>query len=91
MYLFDDSLSAVDAIVGARIAQNCFSDQGILKDSTRVLVTHQSQFVNLAEHVVVLDGGKIIFQGSRKQFQDSKCIHRISTHGPRRLGGIALL
>ena len=39
IYLLDDPLSAVDASVGSKIFFNCIN--GILKDKTRVLVTHQ--------------------------------------------------
>ncbi len=41
LYLFDDPLSSVDAHVGSHLWQSCFSNSGILRGSTRVLVSHQ--------------------------------------------------
>ena len=38
--------------------------QGILKDKTRILVTHAVDFVNLADKIVIMKEGKIIAQGS---------------------------
>jgi ATP-binding cassette subfamily C (CFTR/MRP) protein 1 len=37
----DDVLSAVDAHVGEHIFRQCLADSGVLKGTTRVLVTHQ--------------------------------------------------
>ena len=39
IYLLDDPLSAVDPKVASKIFSNCIN--GLLKDKTRVLVTHQ--------------------------------------------------
>lgn len=41
MYLLDDPLSAVDAHVGRHLFNACIC--GLLLESTRVLVTHQTQ------------------------------------------------
>ena len=70
-YLFDDPLSAVDAVVGSRIMQNCLgsSAAGFLSGSTRNLVTHPTQFVSAADFLICMKRGNIIFQGSPKRFQ----------------------
>ena len=44
MYLLDDPLSAVDAHVGRHLFNSCIC--GLLLESTRVLVTHQTQVTN---------------------------------------------
>jgi len=55
--LMDDPISALDANVRKKIFQKVF--QGLLKDNTRVLVTHAIDFLHLADHIVVLKEGKI--------------------------------
>lgn len=40
LYLFDDPLSAVDAHVGRHIFDKIMGRQGLLKNKTRILVTH---------------------------------------------------
>eukprot|EP01116_Phalansterium_solitarium_P010898 TRINITY_DN263_c0_g2_i2.p1 TRINITY_DN263_c0_g2~~TRINITY_DN263_c0_g2_i2.p1 ORF type:complete len:1470 (+),score=645.31 TRINITY_DN263_c0_g2_i2:96-4505(+) len=57
VYLLDDPLSAVDAHVGKSIFDNCCC--GVLKNKTRVLVTHQLQYINRADQVVLMKDGKI--------------------------------
>ena len=59
--LLDDPLSAVDAQVGAHIFQMCIC--GLLADKTRILTTHQMQYLPAADWVVVMDSGRITHQG----------------------------
>ena len=65
IYLLDDTLSAVDSKVGQHIFQNCFS--GILANRLRILVTHQVQYLETADHILVLDNGAIISEGTYSQ------------------------
>ena len=62
VYLLDDPLSAVDAHVGRHLFDNCIC--GLLRACTRVLVTHQIQYLSLADHVVVVDRGAVTHQGN---------------------------
>lgn len=59
--LLDDPLSAVDAHVGAHIFQSCVC--GLLSDRTRILATHQMQYLPAADWVVVMEAGYISHQG----------------------------
>jgi ATP-binding cassette subfamily C (CFTR/MRP) protein 1 len=65
--LLDDPLSAVDAHVSKYLFDECIC--GVLKAKTRVLVTHQLQYVSRPEvsHVVVLKDGMIAEQGSYRE------------------------
>lgn len=65
IYLLDDTLSAIDSKTGQQIFQNCFS--GILADRLRILVTHQVQYLKIADHILVLDNGAIISEGTYSQ------------------------
>ena len=53
----DDPVSALDAKVKAKIFKEVF--QGLLKDKTRILVTHAVDFVHLADRIVIMKEGKI--------------------------------
>lgn len=62
VYLLDDPLSAVDAKVGRHIFLECIC--GILSNKTRVLVTHQLQYLKGADHVVLMKNGSIFYEGT---------------------------
>eukprot|EP01134_Creolimax_fragrantissima_P003514 CFRG3514T1 len=55
VYLLDDPLSAVDAAVGRSLFEDCIN--GFLRDKTRVLVTHQLQFLQKCDMILVLEDG----------------------------------
>uniref|UniRef100_A0A8C5FVQ8 Cystic fibrosis transmembrane conductance regulator n=1 Tax=Gadus morhua TaxID=8049 RepID=A0A8C5FVQ8_GADMO len=52
IYLLDDPLSAVDGEVGRHLFEKCIC--GILKDKPRILVTHQLQYLKVADQILVL-------------------------------------
>ncbi|KAK0045854.1 multidrug resistance-associated protein 1-like isoform X1 [Biomphalaria pfeifferi] len=64
IYLLDDPLSAVDAHVGKHIFKAVISHRGILKDKTRVLVTHGIHWLPFVDHIIVVDNGQISEEGS---------------------------
>ncbi|KAJ8916751.1 hypothetical protein NQ315_013956 [Exocentrus adspersus] len=57
IYLLDDPLSAVDTHVGKHLFHECIKKY--LKDKTRILVTHQLQFLKEADLIVVINNGRI--------------------------------
>ncbi len=61
IYLLDDPLSAVDSRVSRHLFEKCIKEH--LKGSIRLLVTHQLQYLPQADHILVLDQGKILAQG----------------------------
>jgi ATP-binding cassette subfamily C (CFTR/MRP) protein 1 len=65
IYLLDDPLSAVDAHVGKALFENCILRQ--LNGKTRILVTHQLQYMNKVDHIIVVSGGKVTEQGTYDQ------------------------
>ncbi|KAI9462255.1 P-loop containing nucleoside triphosphate hydrolase protein [Boletus coccyginus] len=62
IYLFDDVLSALDPRVGRAVFNNCIRDA--LQGKTRVLITHQLQYLNQVDHVIVISDGTVVEQGS---------------------------
>ncbi|XP_037813415.1 multidrug resistance-associated protein 4-like isoform X2 [Lucilia sericata] len=52
-YLFDDPLSAVDANVGRNLYEQVIGPRGLLQDKTRILVTHQTQYITEEADLIV--------------------------------------
>ncbi|XP_029015058.1 multidrug resistance-associated protein 1 [Betta splendens] len=67
VYLLDDPLSAVDAHVGKHIFDHVIGPQGLLKDKTRVLVTHGLSYLPQADLILVMVEGEITEMGSYQQ------------------------
>ena len=64
VYLLDDPLSAVDSHVGKNLFDNVIGPQGLLKNKTRVLVTHGVGFLSQVDKIVVLVDGTVSEVGS---------------------------
>ncbi|KAI5634784.1 ABC transporter transmembrane region domain-containing protein [Phthorimaea operculella] len=62
MYLLDDPLSAVDTHVGKHLVNECV--MGLLRHSTRILVTHQLHHLKQADKIIILRNGEIESQGN---------------------------
>uniref|UniRef100_A0A8C8E472 ABC-type glutathione-S-conjugate transporter n=1 Tax=Oryzias sinensis TaxID=183150 RepID=A0A8C8E472_9TELE len=67
LYLLDDPLSAVDAHVGQHIFDKVIGPKGVLKDRTRILVTHGMSFLPQADLILVLIDGEITESGSYQE------------------------
>ena len=63
IYLIDDPLAAVDHTVAKEIYERCFGPDSLLMDKTRILVTHQIQFLHKVDQVIFLSQGHIDEQG----------------------------
>ncbi|XP_052092541.1 multidrug resistance-associated protein 1-like [Mytilus californianus] len=64
IYLFDDPLSAVDAHVGRDLFHNVIGPNGLLKNKTRILVTHGVHWLPHVDRIVVMDNGQISEEGT---------------------------
>ncbi|CAB4020209.1 multidrug resistance-associated 5 isoform X1, partial [Paramuricea clavata] len=71
IYLLDDPLSAVDSHVGQHIFDSCI--KGALADKTIIFVTHQLQYLNHCDNVILLKDGRIAEMGQYETLiQDEK-------------------
>lgn len=59
VYLLDDPLSAVDAHVGKHIFEKVIGPKGLLKNTSRVFVTHAIQYLSKCEQILMLKDGKV--------------------------------
>ena len=64
-YILDDPLSAVDGHVSRHIFDECIT--GYLAGKTRLLVTHQIQYLPRCDVVVVVDKGTVAASGTFDQ------------------------
>ncbi|NXE96452.1 MRP1 protein, partial [Menura novaehollandiae] len=67
IYLLDDPLSAVDAHVGQHIFEHVLGPHGLLKDKTRVLVTHTINILPQVDNIIFLVDGMISETGSYQE------------------------
>ncbi|XP_068923158.1 ATP-binding cassette sub-family C member 2 [Petaurus breviceps papuanus] len=66
IYILDDPLSAVDSHVGKHLFSKVIGPNGLLKDKTRLLVTHGIHFLPQVDEILVLANGTIVEKGSYK-------------------------
>ncbi|XP_056148222.1 canalicular multispecific organic anion transporter 1 [Lampris incognitus] len=71
IYLLDDPLSAVDAHVGKHLFSQVIGPNGLLKDKTRILVTHGVSFLPYVDEIVVLSDGVVSEVGSYHNLRTS--------------------
>lgn len=62
--ILDDSLSAVDAKTEKKIVDNIRTER---KGKTTIITTHRMSAVQHADHIIVLDEGKVIEEGTHDQ------------------------
>ncbi|PNJ62440.1 ABCC11 isoform 5 [Pongo abelii] len=70
IYLLDDPLSAVDAHVGKHIFEECIKKT--LRGKTVVLVTHQLQYLEFCDQIILLANGKICENGIHSELMQKK-------------------
>ncbi|KAF9126567.1 hypothetical protein BGW39_006512 [Mortierella sp. 14UC] len=72
IYLLDDPLSAVDAHVDQHLWHNLIGPSGLLKDKTRILVTHGIHHLSEVHQIVVMKDGQISETGEYQQLMMAK-------------------
>ncbi|XP_069919261.1 ATP-binding cassette sub-family C member 11 [Oryctolagus cuniculus] len=70
LYLLDDPLSAVDAHVGRHIFEECI--RKMLRGRTVVLVTHQLQYLEFCDQIILLEDGQICENGTHSELMQKK-------------------
>ena len=65
--LLDDPLSAVDAHVAKHLFEKLLGPHGLLRNKTRILVTHNLGFLHKMDSILVMEEGFIRTQGSLEE------------------------
>jgi ATP-binding cassette subfamily C (CFTR/MRP) protein 1 len=73
--LMDDPISALDANVRKLIFNQVF--QGMLKEKTRILVTHAVDFLHLADKIIVMSQGQVKAVGTYNELQDDEHLKKV--------------
>ncbi|XP_057568121.1 ATP-binding cassette sub-family C member 11 isoform X2 [Hippopotamus amphibius kiboko] len=87
LYLLDDPLSSVDTHVGKHIFEECIKKA--LRGKTVILVTHQLQYLEFCDQIILLEDGKICEKGIHSELIQKKGqyaqliqkMHREATQG----------
>ncbi|XP_074853753.1 ATP-binding cassette sub-family C member 2-like isoform X2 [Carettochelys insculpta] len=74
LYLLDDPLSAVDVHVGKHLFEKLIGPSGLLKNKTRILVTHNLTFLPQMDVIVVMEDGRIAHMGTYQQLLSERAI-----------------
>ncbi|URD84906.1 ABC transporter transmembrane region [Musa troglodytarum] len=61
IYLLDDPFSALDAHTGTQLFKDCLL--GVLRDKTVIYITHQVEFLPVADLILVMKDGKVAQAG----------------------------
>ncbi|BES95625.1 Multidrug resistance-associated protein [Nesidiocoris tenuis] len=69
IYLLDDPLSAVDTHVGKHLFEECVA--GFLREKTVILVTHQIQYLEKVDKIILLENGTVKSSGTYRDLQNS--------------------
>ncbi|KAF9433627.1 hypothetical protein BGZ76_009199, partial [Entomortierella beljakovae] len=72
IYLLDDPLSAVDAHVDKHLWDNLIGPHGLLKDKTRILVTHSIRHLEVVDKIITIKGGCVVEVGSYKELMATR-------------------
>ncbi len=77
--ILDDATSAIDASVEEEIHATL---NRIMQDRTTLLVAHRRSTLGLADRIVVVDGGRVVDQGSHAELLDRSVTYRMLLAGP---------
>lgn len=72
IYLLDDPLSAVDSHVGKHIFEHVIGPKGLLRNKTKLLVTHAVTYLPQTDQIIVLKDGFISENGTYQGLLNKK-------------------
>ncbi len=73
LLIFDDSFSALDLATDARLRQALWRE---LPDVTKVVVAQRISTVTGADRIVVLDGGRVVGNGTHRELLETSATYR---------------
>jgi len=79
--ILDDPLSALDAHVAKDVFKRCI--RGVMRNSSVLLVTHQLQFTEFADNIIVMKDGRIAESGKYSDLIENGPIFKAMMHSYR--------
>ena len=76
--ILDDATASVDATTESKIREGL---REAMRGRTTIIIAHRLSTIALADEIVVLDGGRIVFQGSQADAHDNAVYREIEDHG----------
>jgi len=76
--IVDDATASVDATTESKIREGL---REAMRGRTTIIIAHRLSTIALADEIVVLDGGRIVFQGSQADAHDNAVYREIEDHG----------
>ena len=67
MLILDEPLANIDPFLEASIAKNIRSARA---DRTTIVIAHRLASIRIADHIVVLDGGRVVAEGTHQELKD---------------------
>jgi len=80
IYLFDDVLAALDTIVARKLFEMVIGPNGLLRNRTRVLVTHQTHLLTAASQILMLEDGSLRASGTFNELIDQGLLNESHRH-----------
>lgn len=75
IFLLDDPISALDANVRKKVFAQLFTN--VLKEKTRILVTHAVEWMHLADKVILMEKGQVKAFGTPEELADNEYVKKI--------------
>ena len=76
--ILDDATASVDATTESKIREGL---REAMRGRTTIIIAHRLSTIALADEIVVLDGGKVAFQGSQADARSNDVYREIEDHG----------
>jgi len=76
--ILDDATASVDATTEAKIRDGL---RGAMRGRTTIIIAHRLSTIALADEIVVLDGGRVVFHGSQADARENEVYREIEDHG----------
>lgn len=73
--MMDDPISALDSHVRKAVFEMVFT--GLMKDRTRILVTHAVDYISQADHIIIINEGRVQAQGSYDELSSHPYIVKV--------------
>ena len=76
--ILDDATASVDATTESKIREGL---REAMRNRTTIIIAHRLSTIALADEIVVVDDGRVVFHGSRQDARTNEVYREIAEHG----------